>query len=270
MANSSGRRLVTREVGQGPLLKKSPGATRISEPIPAFSKAGFAYETLRRKILQGTYKPGDRLRLAPLAHELNLSEMPIREALRLLQKEGLVAMHLHRGAEVATLSYQRGQDVTEARMTLEKAAALAALPYHAAGSLAELARLLDEMERAVGRPVRFALKNRAFWTALLNPCPNQFMRDLVQELWDQVWQASSTAIFAVMPSRVQETVAENRAILSHVADGDAARLRSAMDGRMRKTLDAWREAVRQAAIVSPTARRRTAASRSAPSRQTAG
>lgn len=250
-------------------MKKSPNTERVSEPTSAFSKTGFAYETLRRKILQGTFKPGDRLRLAQLAHELNLSEMPIREALRLLQKEGLVAMHLHRGAEVATLSYQRGHDVTEARMTLEKAAALAALPHHDAGSLAELARLLDEMERTANRPVRFALKNRAFWTALLNPCPNHFMRDLIQELWDQVWQASSTAVFAVMPRRVQETMAENRAILSYVSDGDATRLRSAMDGRMRKTIEAWREAVRQAAMVSPAAPRETGVPRSASSRQTA-
>ena len=111
--------------------------------------------------LQGTFKPGDRLRLANWLDELNLSEMPIREALRLLQKEGLVAMHLHRGAEVATLSYQRGHDVTEARMTLEKAAALAALPHHDAGSLAELARLLDEIQRPANRPVRFCTEASA-------------------------------------------------------------------------------------------------------------
>ena len=95
------------------------------------------------------------------------------------------------------------------------------------------------------------------------------MRDLIQELWDQVWQASSTAVFAVMPRRVQETMAENRAILSYVSDGDATRLRSAMDGRMRKTIEAWREAVRHAAMVSPAAPRETGVPRSASSRQTA-
>ncbi len=255
---------------QGFNLTKSATTEQTKEPAPAFSKAGFAYDTLRRKILQGVYKPGDRLRLAQLARELNLSEMPVREALRLLQKDGLVAMHLHRGAEVATLSYQRGQDVTEARMTLEKAAALAALPLHDAASLAELARLLDGMERAASRPVRFALKNRAFWTALLAPCPNRFMHDLIQELWDQVWQASSTSVFAVMPHRVQETAAENRAILSLMMDGDATRLRSAMDSRMRKTIAAWREAVRQAAMMSSATQRKPAAPRSAMSRQPAG
>ncbi|HEY6433166.1 MAG TPA: GntR family transcriptional regulator [Acetobacteraceae bacterium] len=239
-------------------VTKSATTAQTSQPVPAFSKAGFAYDALRRKILHGVYKPGDRLRLAQLARELNLSEMPVREALRLLQKDGLVTMHLHRGAEVATLSYQRGQDVTEARMTLEKAAALAALPLHDAASLAELARLLGTMERAASRPVRFALQNRAFWTALLAPCPNRVMHDLIQELWDQVWQASSTSVFAVMPHRVQETVAENRAILSFMMDRNATRLRSAMDRRRRKTIAAWQQAVRQAAMVSSPTQRKPA------------
>ena len=252
-------------------MKKPPTSERAGALAPAFSKAGFAYETLRRTILQGAYKPGDRLRLAQLARELNLSEMPVREALRLLQKEGLVAMHLHRGAEVATLSFQRGQDVTEARMTLETAAALAALPLHDAVTLADLTRLLEEMERASTRPVRFALKNRAFWTALLAPCPNSFMHGLIQELWDQVWQAASTSVFAAMPQRVQETVTENRAIPAHVMDRDAVRLRAAMDGRMHKTIAAWREAVIQAARVASSAEsKRRPATRQPAARLSAG
>src|SRR5918911_288126 len=71
---------------------------------PQFSKAGFAYDPLRRRILDGGYRPGDRLRLTQIARELSLSEMPVREALRLLQKDGLVVMELHRGAHVAELS----------------------------------------------------------------------------------------------------------------------------------------------------------------------
>ena len=73
-----------------------------------------------------------------------------------------------------------------------------------------------------------------------------------------------------MPHRVQETAAENRASLSLMMDGDAARLRSAMDSRMRKTIAAWREAARQAAMVSSATQRKPAAPRSAALRQPAG
>jgi DNA-binding GntR family transcriptional regulator len=222
---------------------RSTRAAQTDATRPVFSKAGYAYETLRRSILHGTYQPGERLRLTQLARELNLSEMPVREALRLLQKEGLVVIRLHCGAEVAKLSFQHGLEVTEARVTLEQAAALAAMCHHDAESLSELGRLLDEMEHAASRPVKFALKNRAFCTALFARCPNAFMRQLIEELWDQVWQASSTSIFEVMRHRVWETIDENRAILLHVKKGDARRLQAALDGRMRKTIAAWRSAV---------------------------
>jgi DNA-binding GntR family transcriptional regulator len=229
------------------------------DEIPAFSKAGFAYRTLRRQILQGAYPPGHRLRLAQLAQELNLSEMPVREALRVLEKEGLVVIRLHRGAEVARLSYQHGLEVTEARMTLEQAAALAALPHQNAASLADMERRLAEMERAANRPVKFAIKNRAFCTAMFARCPNGFMRQQIEAFWDQVWQASSTSVFEVMRDRVRETIDENRAIMLHTKDRDARRLKAVLEMRLRKTLAAWRQAIEQTTApprpAAPVARR---------------
>jgi len=65
-----------------------------------------------------------------LARDFSLSEMPIQEALRLLQKDGLVVLHRHRGAQVAELSLARGYEIVETRLFLEKAAALAAVPFH--------------------------------------------------------------------------------------------------------------------------------------------
>jgi DNA-binding transcriptional MocR family regulator len=55
-------------------------------------KAGAVYDTLQRRILDGVYPPGDWLRLSQLARDFSVSEMPIREALRLLQKDGFVVL----------------------------------------------------------------------------------------------------------------------------------------------------------------------------------
>lgn len=232
-------------------MTTSSQAAWADDAAPVFSKASYAYETMRRKILEGTYQPGERLRLAQLARELSLSEMPVREALRLLQREGLVVIHLHRGAEVAKLSFQHGLDVTEARMTLERVAALGAMPYHDAVSLAELDRLLAQMERAVARPVKFALKNRGFCTALFAPCPNAFIRQLIEELWDQVWQATSTSVFDVLPHRVRETLEESRTIVTHLRNGAAGQLEAALDDRMQNTLAAWRGVIDSAPTPMP-------------------
>ena len=91
-------------------------------------KAGAVYETLKRRILDGVHPPGDWLRLSQLARDFSLSEMPVREALRLLQKDELVVLHRYRGAQVAQLSMARGYEIVETRLLLEKAAALAAVP----------------------------------------------------------------------------------------------------------------------------------------------
>lgn len=229
--------------GDGTLTMQVALSDTAEQTAPSFSKAAYAYEVVRRKILDGAYQPGDRLRLAELARELNLSEMPVREALRLLQKDGLVVMRLHRGAEVARLSFERGLEVTEARMRLERAAALAAMPHHDAASVAGLQVGLLALEDAASRPVAFALQNRAFSTSLSAPCPNTFMRQLIEELWDQVWQASSTSVFDLMRHRVQETIDESRAIVQHVQERDARRLGAVMDARLRATMRAWRGAI---------------------------
>ena len=94
-----------------------------------------------------------------------------------------------------------------------------------------------------GGPVVFALANRAFSTALSARCPNAFMRQLIEDLWDQVWQASSTSVFEMMRHRVQETIDESRAILVHVAAQDVRRLGAVMDARARATMRAWEGAV---------------------------
>jgi len=82
-----------------------------------------AYKTLRRSIVEGRLRPGDRLVEQRLAEELELSRTPIREALRMLQSEGLVDVEPNRGARVRTLSLDDINDLYELRARLEAMAA---------------------------------------------------------------------------------------------------------------------------------------------------
>jgi DNA-binding GntR family transcriptional regulator len=97
---------------------------------------------LKRRILDGTYPPGDWLRLSQLARDFSVSEMPIREALRLLQKDGLIVLHRHRGAQVAELTLAGGYEIVETRLFLEKAAALSVMPFHTPASRPAMRRPL--------------------------------------------------------------------------------------------------------------------------------
>ncbi|MCR5295748.1 MAG: GntR family transcriptional regulator [Lachnospiraceae bacterium] len=75
--------------------------------------------TLRGEILRGELSPGERLMEIALAEKLGVSRTPIREAIRMLEREGLVVMKPRRGAQVAKISVQELNDVLEIRKCLE-------------------------------------------------------------------------------------------------------------------------------------------------------
>ena len=85
------------------------------------------YEELKRQILVGEIPPGTRMMEVELADEMGVSRTPIREAIRKLEKEGLVTIEPRRGAYASDISIKDMLDVLEVRQDLEgMAAALAA------------------------------------------------------------------------------------------------------------------------------------------------
>ncbi|MCR4924431.1 MAG: GntR family transcriptional regulator [Lachnospiraceae bacterium] len=84
------------------------------------------FNTLRQAILIGELKPGERLMEIHLAKKLGVSRTPIREAIRMLELEGLVTMVPRKGAEVARISADDMRDVLEVRRSLDSLAVLLA------------------------------------------------------------------------------------------------------------------------------------------------
>ena len=81
------------------------------------------FNTLRQSILRGELKPGKRLMEIQLANQLGVSRTPIREAIRMLELEGLVIMIPRKGAQVAKITEKDLNDVLEVRLGLEELAA---------------------------------------------------------------------------------------------------------------------------------------------------
>lgn len=227
-------------------FRAAMGAAPRTIRLRMFSKTEHAYETLRKQILEGVYRPGDPLRLTKIARELSLSEMPVREALRLLQKDGLVVMSLHRSAEVAELSFQRAWEIEEVRLQLELLACGMALAEHDANSIERMRALIAELEQDLDRPVLVARRNRAFHTELMAKAPNAFLREHIQELWDRTWQYSSASFFDFMPERKHELPRENRRIVDLIEARDQKGLEQALEARLDNIKTAWRKAVMSA------------------------
>jgi len=109
-----------------------------------------AYRGIRRAIVEGRYAPGARLVEQALSEELSLSRTPVREALRRLEVEGLVASRRHRGMVVATATEEDIRDLYELRARLEAYAAELAAQRRSPEQLDGIATAAADFDRAVG------------------------------------------------------------------------------------------------------------------------
>jgi DNA-binding GntR family transcriptional regulator len=209
------------------------------------TKSDYAYGELRRRILEGELAPGTVLQLRPMAEELGLSVMPVRDAIRLLQRDGLVATQTHRSAVVTTIS---GEDVIQAisiRMWLEILAIREATPRHTGTSISEVERTLVETERLSksGDGLAYSHANRALHEALEAPAPTE-IRQLIEDLWDRLWQERRRmSLFVLAPERIPGAEAEHRQIFQAVRRKDDKRAAAAMARHRDSSLAAWEAAL---------------------------
>src|SRR5215510_4169278 len=214
---------------------------------PFTTKTDWVYERLRTRILDGQHKADGRLRLTELAREFQISEMPVREALRMLQRDGLVRMENHRGATVVNLSWEHAAEIVSMRMHLEVLATRDATGRQSS-SFEAMGRLLRQMDddAAAGRADQFSQGNREFHTRLYDPGPNVALKQEIQVLWDRVWRARAASIFAVDPARMAQAQVEHRKILTAVRRGDAQGAAAAMERHRSHTMASWQRIVASA------------------------
>lgn len=142
-------------------------------------------EALRDAIVTGRLKAGERLHQDGIASKLGVSRMPVREALRQLESEGLVVFTPHRRVSVAELSADELREIYEIRTALEVLALDLALPRLSPQDLARLAALLDQMDRVVD-PGRWLVLNRTFHGILYHSSGRSHLCALIDSLRDNV------------------------------------------------------------------------------------
>ena len=104
-------------------------------------------DCLREAILSGVLQEGQSLRQEEIANLFGVSRVPVREALRQLEGEGLVISHAHRGAVVSTLSHDEIREITEMRVALETLATRAAMEHLTKNDLQQAKKALDAIDR---------------------------------------------------------------------------------------------------------------------------
>ena len=148
------------------------------------------FNTLRDAILRGELTPGERLMEIPLAHKLGVSRTPVREAIRMLENEGLAVTYPRRGAQVAKMSEKDLDDVLEIREVLDTLAVTLACDNMTDADLDRLERAVVEFEESVkGDNVRAIVKKDEQFHNVIYECSNNpRLRAILTNLKEQMYR----------------------------------------------------------------------------------
>lgn len=148
------------------------------------------FNTLRKAILKGELKPGERLMEIALAEKLGVSRTPVREAMRKLELEGLVVMIPRRGAQVANITEKDLNDVLEVRIALENLSIEKACARMNEEQFAELKAAADNFKNTMegGNLVKLAEADEAFHEVIYRSSDNKRLNQVLSNLREQIYR----------------------------------------------------------------------------------
>lgn len=189
---------------------------------------------LREAILAGRLQPGDRIRQEDIASRFGASRLPVREALRMLEAEGLTEHEPHKGARVPRLSAHEVDVVYRMRERLEPLAlaeSITRLDVTVDARLEELQGLIetnDDLER-------FLELDREFHLLSYAGCQVDPLTAMVTRLWNSTQPYRRAFVAMGGQSRMWVVNAEHRLLLDAIVRRDAVDAERLLEGHIRRT-----------------------------------
>jgi DNA-binding GntR family transcriptional regulator len=230
-----------QEESRRELVAEKPTELSLEEIIggPAYAQTLSATvgERLRNLILGGQLVPGTTLRLSPLAASLGVSVMPVREALRRLEAEGLVVLTPRRGATVAELSVEDAEEIYALRVALESLCAGRAAERLTDADLAELERLFERMEVAerAADLAAFIEADHAFHSYLYAVSGRIRLTHMISALQDRS-QRYLPSLYEAW-QMVEDPLDAHRPLLAAIQARDSARVEALTREHMKQAAD---------------------------------
>lgn len=206
----------------------------LEELMPRISgdKAASYYiaKVLREAIYWGILQENEQLLQNKLAARMGVSPIPLREALKQLESEGLVKFHGHRGATVSGLSLEDAREIYDMITWLETGIMKISFDLISNALIQEEEILLDKMEKEED-PVKWRDMNVLFHSSLYEPADRPMTLDMIDKLRHQV----DRYIRNHLSSMRKESEIQHREILEGVKAHDLARTLSALENHLVNT-----------------------------------
>lgn len=200
-------------------------------------------ETLREAILDGILEPGTRLRQEDLAAAFSTSRIPVREALRVLEYEGLASSEPHRGFTVTSLDADQIEEIYDLRTVLETHAVRLAIPLLTDRDLVDLQALYDAMENAGDSDTRLA-KREQFYLRLYGVTARPRLVGLISRLRQEVARSLRWKL-------VQHSPSHHQIFFDAVKSGDPDLAAAELASHYRKVAALLRRFLREAKEARP-------------------
>jgi DNA-binding GntR family transcriptional regulator len=177
-------------------------------------------QKLREAIMSGTFKPGQRLVERELCEMTGVSRPSIREALRLLEADGMVNTVPHRGPVVSTVSLEEARQLYDARAVLEGFAGRECARLRDPAVVRRMGNALTRLKAAFTKADMIAVLEAKtdFYAALIGGCQNAFIERMLKPLHDRITLLRITSMS--QPKRVNKSLREVTAIWRAIQNGD--------------------------------------------------
>ena len=178
------------------------------------SKKEFVYNHLRTSILDGTFGSGQRIVIDQVAKEMGMSIIPVREAIRQLESDGLITYKPYSGAVVTSIDEKEYIDTLTVLSVLEGYATALSSEHLTSTDIGRLIQLNRDMEKAVGE-FEFELfgeLNRTFHASIIQKCGNPVLIEKIEETQNRMDRVRKS-IFSMVPKRARQSIREHAELI---------------------------------------------------------
>lgn len=192
-------------------------------------------EGIRSRILAGLYPPGTRIRQEDVAAEFGASRVPVREAIRQLEYEGLVTVVPNSGAWVSTLTLAECEEVYQMRERLEPLLLRYSAPGLTPADLDHLASLAQRISDAGGDTEEFLQLDREFHLASYAAAHTSQLEPLIRKLWNTTapYRRAYVSSWGGDARRIAHE--EHHLMVAALKDGDLEEAERVLGGHIRRT-----------------------------------
>ena len=185
---------------------------------------------LRQAILKGDFKPGERLVQTELAEQIGVSRMPVREALKTLELEGLVTLEPHKGAMVRSVTVEDVEEIYELRAVIESLVLKKSIPNLNEEKLSSLKEMHFQMLETTDKEAYVDI-NRRFHYLLYSGCESTRLKGFMETISHGLAQDTPH----IIPGQIEKSNKEHKGILDAISKLNIEKAREELEYHIKRT-----------------------------------